>query len=61
MSVFIYQSMFVECSDEEFKCIKYEECINGSKLCDGIYDCRDKSDEWYHCAVTEPTRLALGM
>ncbi|XP_070509893.1 basement membrane-specific heparan sulfate proteoglycan core protein isoform X10 [Chironomus tepperi] len=34
-----------KCKETEFQCISDGACIDGYKLCNGYYDCTDKSDE----------------
>lgn len=34
----------IQCLDEQFRC-NNGYCISGSLMCDGFYDCLDKSDE----------------
>eukprot|EP00094_Tigriopus_californicus_P007839 TCALIF_07549-PA protein Name:"Similar to HSPG2 Basement membrane-specific heparan sulfate proteoglycan core protein (Homo sapiens)" AED:0.37 eAED:0.38 QI:0/0.3/0.22/0.87/0.7/0.67/31/0/1988 len=35
----------VKCTENEFRCLKREECINIAFVCDGEIDCTDGSDE----------------
>lgn len=47
LKVLIQSNKFLEifpCSYYQFKC-DATRCIDGSKICDGIQDCYDKSDE----------------
>lgn len=54
-------SMITDCSDDEFTCLIHEECIQASKQCDDVVDCKDKSDEWsFLCGRTEAPRVPLG-
>lgn len=45
--------MLTACTLNEFTCDN-EKCINGTKHCDGVYDCTDQSDE-KNCATPSPT------
>ena len=33
------------CQEYEFRCSDWEGCISDSRVCDGTYDCWDRSDE----------------
>ncbi|KAL4229913.1 Scavenger receptor Cys-rich [Mactra antiquata] len=60
------------CSEEEFECTN-STCIPISEVCDGVGqcsededergckhdDCKDKSDEWYHCEHTTTPRIPI--
>ena len=35
-------------SNREFQCLNTEKCINSKQICDGTFDCPDRSDE-YNC------------
>lgn len=37
------------CSQMEFKCLKYRQCIIKAKVCDGVKHCNDSSDENHCC------------
>ena len=48
----------IVCQADEFRCLKYPECVHNSLQCDGIKQCRDGSDEWYQCpTTTQPPRV----
>lgn len=51
------------CSDEQFTCKYNHSCVSKSKVCNGEYDCSDKSDE-ESCAsspmTTPPTPKTPG-
>ena len=43
------------CTSDEFKCGN-SQCIRKERFCDGIYDCKDRSDEPEHCTISrKPT------
>ena len=33
------------CGNKEFQCHSYDECIPNAQVCNGLEDCKDKSDE----------------
>ncbi|CAM1309229.1 Uncharacterised protein g5080 [Pycnogonum litorale] len=35
-----------DCKQGEFVCNKTEHCIPQDQICNGKYDCKDRSDEW---------------
>jgi hypothetical protein len=54
--IYIYDNYFVfldpelvKCGEDEFKCRKSNECINGSLACNDQKDCKDGSDEDDRC------------
>ena len=44
----------IECEHLDFKCTLHGECVSPSKVCNGVADCEDGSDE-ARCAVTLPS------
>lgn len=46
VTVFLsYESTNYECASGTFKCQKDEFCINVKYVCDGFFDCFDRTDE----------------
>lgn len=43
------QSKVSRCQPNEYNCLGTELCIHMSKLCNGLHDCFDGSDEGPHC------------
>ena len=41
----MYYTADVECDDEEFHCRNRRECVSYDRVCDGLGDCGDRSDE----------------
>lgn len=44
----------IECDHFDFKCALHGECVSPSKVCNGVADCEDGSDE-ARCALTLPS------
>lgn len=63
------QSKVSRCQPNEYNCLGTELCIHMSKLCNGLHDCFDGSDEGPHCrgrclrgmAVKEGLLLLVGV
>ncbi|XP_070538285.1 uncharacterized protein [Ptychodera flava] len=49
-----------ECETEDFQCLVSRECIISLKTCDGMFDCRDGSDESLSICDPELRNVALG-
>ncbi|KAJ8030424.1 Neurotrypsin [Holothuria leucospilota] len=48
------------CSDDEFRCLYTRECIESNQMCDGNFDCGDRSDESI-CDCFSPTEVRNGV
>lgn len=49
-NVFNFFFFQIECEPSDFKCKLHGECVPPSKVCDGVPDCEDSSDE-ARCAI----------